>query len=883
MVYGGEIRGLLNLDLGGWSRSWNQAGGDVDRNSRKMQKSLDDFGMKTRQADADMKKTTGNMNRFGSTWGSVSNGIKKHSMAIGAAMSGMAAGIGMLLYMAVDKAIQAERAWGNFASSLKMSYTEWASVSDIWAERFDKLVKQTGRSKGELRDAGSALLQYGVTANNLERDLIYVSGLAAGKHVDAKQAAEWYGRALMGNGIVLKKLGVNLQDYGISMAEFKDMSMAEREAFLNQILAQKGYLIQNDAYANSTASKLEVLKAKWEGFMAKFGAALLPVLTPIVEGLTTILDKFMALQKAYPWINQLGAGFLVLLGVLLAVGGPLLIVKTLLGEIVGSVGDLGKRLRGLPGKKKIDINCTPDDVCNDWTSGRKKGSMKARITDFLSGAGTLTVPTLAVTGTLVAAGIATGHIANLMEEGKITGTPAMTRPLGALGPGGVWGGIFQGTATSLGRAYSGQSVGPGVIGKDLARGMLPDKNSILMYWNNLVMSINLKDALGKAFGKIDWMKILTLGMSGKGGSFKWPNFGDPFAGVKKWARTLRPFITNPLKALTGPIRNIWNTIKNQAIPIWNGLKNGIKNIGNNIRQGIVNAFNRIPGPARSAWNSVKNAVWGPVSKIMDLIRNLKSAIGAGGHNIGRYASPSMSLNMGAGGVDIFDYLLGDTRKPITGNPYNIGDSNCCGSNSGAGSSSLIGSISNAPKVWPKKIIGFANNLAGKFFGVGKFNSGNLQGLWHAFTNKIFGNLGYQFYFGNRYSPQEVLSRGAGNCMDLARLFCTITRAFGIPCNPMGRSFVGSTPHRWAITPFGNFDPTHFVHGGGWSVLGKAVSAGRSFGATARASAPPMMGDAQPIIMQLIFKGDTYGLSDFYDKVEEGAQILINKTIKKLNY
>jgi hypothetical protein len=218
-------------------------------------------------------------------------------------------------------------------------------------------------------------------------------------------------------------------------------------------------------------------------------------------------------------------------------------------------------------------------------------------------------------------------------------------------------------------------------------------------------------------------------------------------------------------------------------------------------------------------------------------------------------------------------------------PLYIGDKSCCASAAGcspfdfaAGPGGLLGGFNNALNVWPPRLIGYANRLAGNYFGVGNFNINDTAGLFRAFISKFFSGFSYKFYYGIQRGIAGTIASREGNCMDMANVLCAIANAFGYSCS-FGRSTVNGIPHVFSSIPgLGNFDPTSFVKGRGWAPMGTSQGSSLGLGVSGRAAGGGDFMGRGPVNITLNITGPIYGEADFIDRMD---RIVDEKIVKHI--
>jgi gas vesicle protein len=337
-------------------------------------------------------------------------------------------------------------------------------------------------------------------------------------------------------------------------------------------------------------------------------------------------------------------------------------------------------------------------------------------------------------------------------------------------------------------------------------------------------------------------------------------------------------INGVVKGIKDTVVKIFRDIKEPATKAWKSISSSIDGVVKGVKDAVVKTFNGITAPATNAWTSIKDGISRPLETITKLIKSLKGLIGAGHPDLAA-AGPSL----GSVGEAI-KFVPEDFRSSIIGvasafvptsssshseNPFHITDNDCCGA---AGPDTLMGSINAAPKVWPGKIIGAANNMASRYFGVKNFNPNNKASLFKSVISRLMSNWHYEFYYGIKRGVKGTIANKGGNCMDMANVVCSIANSFGIPCH-LGRSHVHGIPHRWADTTVGKFDPTAFVSGRGWAPLGAASPTGDPCLESSHGGVHFHEGSIK-------IEGPIYGEADFVNRMDNLIEHKITRTINR---
>lgn len=149
---------------------------------------------------------------------------------------------------------------------------------------------------------------------------------------DAKNIANLFGKAMMGQTGALKRVGITFTDAQEKVLKYG--TEEEKAAMLSKVITDNvGEM--NKAFAETDEGKMAQLKNTLGDIGERLGHALLPALgqmaTWISESIMPKVEQAVAFIEAHPIIAKIAVG----LTALLAVMGPLLIV---LGALISSIG-----------------------------------------------------------------------------------------------------------------------------------------------------------------------------------------------------------------------------------------------------------------------------------------------------------------------------------------------------------------------------------------------------------------------------------------------------------------------------------------------------------------------------------------------------------------
>ena len=305
--------------------------------------STDGFKKGLEEMQSQIKKTTPSLGEISKSMKDVGTTVTK----VGAGMSAtITAPLVLLGKEMVESASNMEEnlnkvdvAFGNSSESVK----KWA----------DNSTKAFGLSKNQALEAtalyGDMATSMGLTqeeASNMATTLAGLSGdLASFKNIDIEQAMTALNGVFTGETESLKMLGVvmtetNLEEFADKAGlVYKEMSQAEKVQLRYNYVLEKTKNAQGDyeRTAEGTANSLRTMQSSTENLTASLGQHLLPVITPIVQRITEIIEAFGKLPDGVQKT-------IIVIGLVVGALGPLL---TVLGSIISIVGTVLPLLSGI--------------------------------------------------------------------------------------------------------------------------------------------------------------------------------------------------------------------------------------------------------------------------------------------------------------------------------------------------------------------------------------------------------------------------------------------------------------------------------------------------------------------------------------------------------
>ena len=215
--------------------------------------------------------------------------------------------------------------------------------------------KEFGLSKVQATDAVSAFGALGKGIGLSEKDAAKMSTTLAGLSADlgsyfnvgTDESSKALEGIFTGESEALKKFGVvmtdtNLQKFAEDNGKvWKEMSESDKVALRYQYVLSKTKDAQGDFARTSdgTANSMKIFKSAVQDLATGIGTNLIPIITPVIQKITAIVEKFGELSPAAQKV-------ITIIGVIVAAIGPLLVVIGTLASGIGSIISLAPMLGG---------------------------------------------------------------------------------------------------------------------------------------------------------------------------------------------------------------------------------------------------------------------------------------------------------------------------------------------------------------------------------------------------------------------------------------------------------------------------------------------------------------------------------------------------------
>ena len=250
--------------------------------------SFDAKGFQQAQRDLDRlkAKTENTSSKIAKIGGNIAGGLA----VVGAAVGGFAVAQTAKLE---DSQAALENAFKNAGTSLEDQKGKLSGVQD-------KLEKY-GYTNAQVNEVVARMTTVTGSADKALGSMSLAADIAKNRHIDLSSAGDLLSKAMAGNVIAAKRMGISIPD---SILKMKDPT--EKASAVMEIL-QGHFKGSADAAGDTFGGKMEAAKAKISDVAAKIGEKLVPFLTKL-------LDKLLAMGK---W---LGSHKEIMLGILIAVG-----------------------------------------------------------------------------------------------------------------------------------------------------------------------------------------------------------------------------------------------------------------------------------------------------------------------------------------------------------------------------------------------------------------------------------------------------------------------------------------------------------------------------------------------------------------------------------
>lgn len=272
-------------------------------------------------------------------------------------------GITTPLALAGKSAVTAASDFDENLNKVEVAFGDCSAAVKNWA---DDATESFGLSKNQALEATALFGDMATSMGLSQAEAAHMSMLLAGlagdlasfKNIGIDQAMTALNGVFTGETESLKQLGivmteVNLQEFADGMGlVYDEMSQAEKVQLRYNYVMEQSANAQGDYARTSdgTANSMRTFQASVENLGISLGQYLLPLITPLIQKATEMVNAF---ANADPELQQL---VLKIAGIA-AVSGPALVIfgkmVSGIGAVTGAVGKLSTGIKALGGLKTI--------------------------------------------------------------------------------------------------------------------------------------------------------------------------------------------------------------------------------------------------------------------------------------------------------------------------------------------------------------------------------------------------------------------------------------------------------------------------------------------------------------------------------------------------
>jgi phage-related minor tail protein len=311
------------------------------------------------ETESKLKNLTKEMRNFGSVGAQKIALVGEKLKTVGSKMSSigktMTATVTLPIAAGFAKAASSASDYEENLNKIDVAFGKYAGSVNAWAST---ATKQFGLSVVAATSAASSFGALGKGIGLTEKDAAAMSTTLAGLSADlasyfntsTDDSAKALEGIFTGESEALKKFGVVMNDTNLKQfAEdqglvWKEMSQAEKVQLRYNYVLAKTADAQGDyaRTADGTANSIKTFKAACENLAVAIGQQLLPIITPIIQKITEIINKFNTLS---PQTQKI----ITIIGLVVAAIGPLLVVLGTLFSAIGSIMTVWPMLVGAIG------------------------------------------------------------------------------------------------------------------------------------------------------------------------------------------------------------------------------------------------------------------------------------------------------------------------------------------------------------------------------------------------------------------------------------------------------------------------------------------------------------------------------------------------------
>lgn len=537
--------------------------------------------------------------------------------------TGLTAGITAPLALAGKSMVEAASDFDENLNKVNVAFGNSSEAVTAWAEN---ATEQFGLSKNQALEATSLFGDMGTAMGLTQSDAADMSTSLAGlagdlasfKNIDIEQAMTALSGVFTGETESLKELGIvmtetNLEEFAAKTGKvYSEMGQAEKVQLRYNYVMEMTKNAQGDYARTSdgTANSLRTFQGSVDNLSIALGQNLLPIITPIINKMTEMVNKFAEMS---PNTQKF---ILVIAGIAAAIG-PVLIV---IGQLVSTVGKISPLLSKAGGT----------------VSGFSK------ILGVLTGPVGLVVAAITALVAVFAYLFTTNESfrESIMSTVKTLGE-AFKPVLDALLPvlinlaatiGETLGKVLQTLAPVLAQIIELAGALLAKLGEFIAwalENILPVLQPIIEFMGENVLNVisfisqgigNLADVLSEI---LDFLSGVFTG----DWELAWQGIQEIFDGVwnlitdflsSSW-ETIKTVISNGIEIAKAAIKAGWNAVKTVTSSTWNAIKDKISSIWSSIKSTASNAAQWISDKVSNIFDGMKNKISGIFESLVDIV------------------------------------------------------------------------------------------------------------------------------------------------------------------------------------------------------------------------------------------------------------------------
>lgn len=574
--------------------------------------------------------------------------------------TGLTAGITAPLALAGKSMIDAASDFDENLNKVNVAFGNSSEAVTAWA---DNATKQFGLSKNQALEATSLFGDMGTAmgitqseAADMSTSLAGLAGdLASFKNIDIEQAMTALSGVFTGETESLKQLGIvmtetNLEEFAAKTGKvYSEMGQAEKVQLRYNYVMEMTKNAQGDYARTSdgTANSLRTLQGSVDNLSIALGQNLLPIITPIINKMTEMVNKFSEMS---PGAQQF---ILVMAGVAAAIGPVLIIV----GQLVSTVGKISPLF--------------------SQASGMVGGFSK--ILGVLTGPVGLVVAAIASLAAVFAYLFATNESfrESIMSTAQTLGE-AFKPVLDALLPvltnlaaiiGETLGNVLQALAPILAQIIELAGTLLAKLGEFITwalENILPVLQPIIEFLANAVISFfdTLSNVISSILETLSGIIDFLVGVFTGDWELAWTGIQEIFSGVwelitgilsSAW-EFITTLITNALDVVKEVISTGWNGIKTLTSSVWKTIENILSTTWDTLKNLASSAFEAIGDTISSIWETIQDVTGDIWNGIQDTISGIVESISD------KVSSVFEGMRDAVSGI--FESLVGLVKSPL---------------------------------------------------------------------------------------------------------------------------------------------------------------------------------------------------------------------------